>query len=83
MTCLGQTGQSFAQVHRLVQIDSGALAEVAKMVRFSASSAGPCIFYSFALGLGFGSRWLGGIGTQWLNILDSCRCIVFATTKQI
>ena len=41
MTCLGQTGQSFAQVHRLVQFDSGALAEVAKMVRFSASSAGP------------------------------------------
>ena len=28
----------------------------------------------FSLGLSLAGCWLGGIGTQWLNTLDPCRC---------
>jgi hypothetical protein len=41
MTYHGEIGQSFARVHRPVLFGSGELAEVVRMVRFSAASAGP------------------------------------------
>ena len=41
MTCLGQTGQSFARVHRPVQFDLEAPAEVARIVLLSVTSVGP------------------------------------------
>jgi hypothetical protein len=49
MTYLDQMDQSFAQVHRLVQIDLEAPAEVEKMVLLSAALVGPwCLSEPFA-----------------------------------